>query len=225
MNATTTDEQELGVVPAVARTLKTLVDGTVRLNIDVEPSYRDTAMHLFGEPGVTIAVARLTSEAGQQHLQQQNTVLYSQEAKALRLSSFFRSLDVWRAIGRDAQFLVWLRQQKCAYCHTENDPNNPIEAAHVRRVSEGAGVSIKPEYCAIPLCHVHHALQHTKGESALGGKEWMDKKRIEYVTRWAWEMLRQQLGYKSWSQVPPQELKAWANARNLVSSLPMEYRA
>jgi hypothetical protein len=182
-------------------------------------------MHLFGEPGVTIAVARLTSEASQQHFQQQNTSLYSQEAKVLRLSSFFRSLDVWRAIGSDLQFLAWVRQQKCAYCHTENNPNNPVVAAHVRRVSEGAGIGIKPEYCAIPLCNEHHRLQHAQGESSLGGKEWMDKKRIEHVTCWAWETLKQQLGYESWTQVPPDELKAWAISHNLVGYLPMEYRA
>lgn len=218
------EEQELAVVPAVARTLKTLVDGTVRINIDVEPNYRDTAMYLFGEPGVTIAVARLTQEASQQTLQQQNASPYSLQAKALRLSSFFRAPEVWRAIGNDAQFLAWLRDQKCAYCQAPSTDEKRTQAAHVRRVSEGAGVAIKPEYCAIPLCHDHHSLQHAKGESALGGKEWFDKKRIDYVTRWAWEALKQQLGFESWTQVPPEDLNAWANVHGVAAYLPAEYR-
>lgn len=220
----TVEDNEIAVVPAVARTLKTLVDGTVRINLDVEPIYRDTAMFLFGEPGVTVAVARLTPEAAHQTLQEQNMALYSNEAKALRLSSFFRSPEIWRAIGTDAEFLAWLRQQKCAYCHAEPNEHKPTEAAHVRRVAEGAGVAIKPDYCAIPLCHTHHSLQHAQGESALGGKEWFDKKRVEYVTRWAWELLKQQLGYSSWKQVPPDTLYAWAELKGVLTYLPPEYR-
>ena len=38
------------------------------------------------------------------------------------------------------------------------------------------------------------ALQHQQGESALGGKECFDKRRIENVSRWLWEALKAQLG-------------------------------
>lgn len=220
----TTEEQELVVVPAIARTLKTLVDGTVRIAIDVEPSYRDTAMHLFGEPGITIAVARLTIEASQRSLQQQNTAPYRHEAKVLRLSSFFRSPAVWCAVGTDAQYLAWLREQKCAYCQLVPTFDKRTEAAHVRRAAEGAGIAIKPEYCAIPLCHDHHALQHAKGESALGSREWFDKKRIDYVIRWAWGALKQQLGYESWTQVPTSILYDWVMSNQVAALLSVEYQ-
>lgn len=219
------DYEQPAVIPAVARTLKTLVDGTVRINIDVEPTHRDTAMQLFGEPGVSIAVARLTLEAGQQQLQQQTTALYSQQAKALRLSPFFRTPAVWRAVGKDSNYLTWLRQQKCAYCQLTPTPEKPIEAAHVRRVAEGAGVGIKPPYSAIPLCHEHHALQHTKGESTLGGSAWFDKKRIDYVSRWAWETLKQQLGFTSWTEISPGTLYRWAQQHQVSQYLPQEYQS
>lgn len=62
---TTEEKHDIAVIPAIARTLKTLADGTVRINLDVEPSYRDTAMCLFGEPGVTVAVARLKLDVTQ----------------------------------------------------------------------------------------------------------------------------------------------------------------
>lgn len=218
------ETQDVAIIPAIARTLKTLADGTVRLNIDVEPAYRETAMHLFGEPGTGIAVARLSLEATQSQLRQDTLAPYRQAAKSLRLSAFFRSPEIWRLIGTDTQFLAWLRLQKCAYCQVAPSPEKPTQAAHVRRVAEGAGVAIKPEYCAIPLCHTHHALQHAQGESALGGKEWFDKKRIEFVTQWAWESLKKQLGYTSWSEVPPAELNAWSTANHVHTYLPMEYR-
>jgi hypothetical protein len=222
--STTDERQEVAIIPAIARTLKTLSDGTVRLNIDVEPSYRETAMRLFGEPGTGIAVARLSLDATQRQLRQETIAPYRQAAKSLRLSSFFRMPEVWRLIGTDAEFLAWVRLQKCAYCHAAPNEHKPTEAAHVRRVAEGAGVAIKPEYCAIPLCHNHHALQHAQGESALGGKEWFDKKRIEILTQWAWESLRQQLGYESWAEIPPVTLRMWAVVRSVHTYLPSEYR-
>jgi len=217
------ETQEVAIIPAIAKTLKTLHDGTVRLNIDVEPAYREVAMHLFGEPGTGIAVARLSLEATQQQLREETIAPYRQAAKALKLSAFFRSPEVWRLIGTDAQFLAWVRLQKCAYCQVPSSPEKPVEAAHVRRVAEGAGVALKPDYCAIPLCHTHHALQHAQGESALGGKEWFDKKRIEFVSQWAWESLKQQLGYASWAEVPPVTLRMWAVTRSVHTYLPREY--
>ena len=74
------------------------------------------------------------------------------------------------------------------------------------------------------LMFLHKSLQHQQGESALGGKEWFDKKRIDYVSRWAWETLKNQLGYSSWSETPPEVLNQWATQHNLQHHLPAEYR-
>lgn len=134
--------------------------------------------------------------------------LYGQQAKELRLSSFFRRPEVWRAVGTDQEFLDWLKTQDC--CAAKNYHNGDIVAAHVRRVANGSGTGIKPEYSAIPLCDEHHQLQHQKGESAVAPREWWDKKRIEHLQKWCWETLKTKLGYTSWSDVPPWELLTWA---------------
>lgn len=152
---------------------------------------------------------------------------FGAEAKALRLSSFFRTPAVWKAIGSDSNFLEWLRLQKCAKCghqdYTGTDTGlMRCEAAHVRRVKDGSGTSIKPEYSAIPLCHRHHKLQHDKGESALAID--MDHARLHYVRLWAWESLKQQLGYESWKLVPPIVLKDWAERNNVAQYLPDDYK-
>lgn len=51
-----------------ARKLSTLVDGTVRLVIDIEPKDAIQAMQMFGMPGTTGAAARLTQEAATETL-------------------------------------------------------------------------------------------------------------------------------------------------------------
>lgn len=144
---------------------------------------------------------------------------YGQQAKILRQSSFFRTPEVWAAVGSDEDFLAWVRTQSCAYCNA----TGPSEAAHVRRISSGAGTGIKPTYAAIPLCHKHHAAQHHAGESALGGKDWFDKKRIEYVQQWCWEVLKAQFGYYSWKFIPPHELHEWAIDNGVEEYVPDFY--
>ena len=142
---------------------------------------------------------------------------YGQQAKELRQSSFFRRPEVWRAVGTDKEFLDWLKTQDCA----ANQPHSgDVVPAHVRRVGNGSGTGIKPEYSAIPLCDMHHQWQHREGESAFESREWFDKKRIEYLVKWCWETLKTELSYDSWSNVPPWELLKWAEDHQVSCSGP-----
>lgn len=43
--------------------VKTMADGTLRIQIDVEPRHARDAFLLFGTPGTSVALARLTAEA------------------------------------------------------------------------------------------------------------------------------------------------------------------
>ena len=156
---------------------------------------------------------------------------YGEQARALKLSGFCRSPDVWRALGTDDEFLAWLRTQPCAtpgpapfidppvYC------GGDVVAAHVRRIANGAGMGAKPkDFSAIPLCDNHHRLQHQHGESALGGKEWFDRQRIQHVETWAWHRLRHILGVESLRDASPARVRAWAESKGVGHLLPREYR-
>jgi hypothetical protein len=69
-----------------------------------------------------------------------------------------------------------------------------------------------------------HDVQHQRGETALKPREWFEEKRIEYVHRWCWEALKDELCYASWGYVPPDHLLAWAEKHDLVKYLPGCYR-
>lgn len=60
---------------------------------------------------------------------------------------------------QEKAFIAWLKTLPC--CITGKEPSEP---AHVRRVSQGAGMGRKPRLYAIPLCHEAHAYQHQYGE-------------------------------------------------------------
>ena len=193
----------------------------IRLVIDYEPIHDQVLSRLFGV-GQPAVVAPITPEAAQEDQQTTFTETarpFGDEAKALRLSSFFRIPEVWRAVGDDRDFLAWLETRPCVVCKQEP----PSFAAHVRRVANGAGTGIKPEYSAVALCDPCHKTQHQKGESALADKGQWDRWRIEALVAWGWAALKDGLGYGHWYDVPPAKLYAWAAERNLERYLPVEY--
>ena len=60
---------------------------------------------------------------------------------------------------RNAQHLAYIRQLPCMVCGSR-----PVEAAHVRRGTDG-GTGTKPsDRYSLPLCRPHHDAQHAHGE-------------------------------------------------------------
>jgi hypothetical protein len=95
-------------------------------------------------------------------------------------------LNYARAKGTDEQFREWVqRQPSCVSGHFSEYVNGEGRciAAHVRRAGE-SGTAFKGEYAAVPLTHDEHLLQHQKGESAHGGKEFFDRMRLRYLMLW-----------------------------------------
>lgn len=155
---------------------------------------------------------------------------YSEYAKKLKLSSFFRTPQVWAAIGTDDEFRAWIQRQKSCIIGNYSefvDGEGRCEAAHVRRSSE-SGTGYKAEYACVPLTHEEHQIQHNQGELAclrtIGGgqwlddpeqkaKEWFDKKRIEYVSQWAWESYKAKSGASSMADISPEQHRE--NAQSL----------
>lgn len=139
---------------------------------------------------------------------------------ALHRSGFFNAPQVLQALGSDDDFLAWVRRQPCAKTGTDQE----VEAAHVRRVAQGAGTAVKPAYFAIPLVRELHARQHQSGESAVADPEWFEKQAISHRYQWAHERLRAVFGVDSMSHVAPDRIKGWATERGLARFLPAEFR-
>ena len=200
-------------IQGVRKALKELVDGTLRVQIDIEPRDKAAFHKLFPEIDVPVALAplrlQLTGET------------YGEEARQLVASGFFAMPAVWREIAHDKAYRNWLLDRPCAA--KASNCNGQIVAAHYRKVADGSGTGIKNDYGEIPLCHFHHHLQHQRGYSAVGNEQWWAQQRVKYVTTWARESLKYQLGYESWKQVPPSELWKWAIEHELADFLPKCY--
>jgi len=87
----------------------------------------------------------------------------------------------------DKPYLEWLK--RCPSCLTNDfdaygDGEGVADAAHNRKVEDGAGVGIKPPFSAFPLTRQQHSMTHSKGQSYYD-KQWVwDKRAVEYLEMW-----------------------------------------
>lgn len=214
------------------RSLRTLSDGTVRIQVDIEPNDALAAMQFFGSPNTPIAMACLNAETVAEH-QQVNEIEREagMMANSLHRVGFFKKREVAKVIGPDKDFLVWVRKQPCVLTNATRD----IEAAHVRRVAAGAGTAIKPEYNAIPLHREVHRVQHAQGEVGClekflpdhphGGwteesaRDFFDKQADRLREEWVKSRLYIRFNVKSMKEIDYKEFAQWAADHNLKEHL------
>ena len=210
--------------------MQTLADATPRIVLDCDCSLADLAA-LNLTPGATFALARLTDAAARDDAAQRfaspPAANFGEFAKALYLSSFVRSPDVWRAIGTDEEFRMWLRDQTCAFCKAMP----PNEAAHVRAVANGAGMGIKPEYSSFPCCRECHQKQHNGGYGPLLGiadkyaiADEIGRKRVAFLHAWGWHEMKRQLSVPHMNEADPAAVLLWAQQRGVDHLLPREFK-
>ena len=144
---------------------------------------------------------------------------YGKEAAELYKSGFFFNPHVMEKVGTDAEYLEWLKTQLCCVKDQHHEGDNV--AAHVRRISAGAGTGIKPDYSAVPMCDHHHRLQHQKGESAVGGKDHLDRERARHLSRW---MAKTIFNQESMGHVYPAQVQYWCKKNEITQYLPDAYK-
>lgn len=217
------DDEKAAFLGSTARA-QTMADGSLRITIDLMPNDAVGAFTAFGSPGSPVAVARIQGEVALNETRPKpRKGPYGKFAKSLVASGFFKSPDVWKGIGTDKAFLAWVRQQKSALSGVYGEYIDDVGfcvPAHVRRVDLGSGTAIKPEYAAIPLTDKEHKRAHQHGDSEIGDEDWWRRMRIKYVEKWAYEALKHQMGYDSYTDMPPSRLLEWAEARELTQYLP-----
>ncbi len=137
------------------------------------------------------------------------------EGEHVFLTDFTSVLEL---LGTDTNFLGWLHQEPCCVVGSRHDGD--IVAAHVRRVNKGAGQGIKPKFSAVPMCDGHHRLQHSQGESAVGGREFFDKQAQNYRAKWFFLLLKQKFGVDSLTHLKPQDFLDWLHENEKIKYLP-----
>lgn len=214
----------MSAISGTRRSMKELVDGTIRVQIDIDPAFRDDFFKLFGKIDMPVALAPLVAdfEKHEGDITEPEKPKSGQHIAELYKHGFFYNPKVLAALGPDEQYLEWVKNQPCAFdlglgaCDCDGD----VVAAHVRRIASGSGTGIKPEYSAIPMCNKHHMEQHHYGESHFGGKEVFDTKAGEYKAKWAHMKLRKVFNVEHLRDVSLEDIRAWATEANVYHALP-----
>ncbi len=206
----------------------------LRIDRDLLPIFEGLTHKTQTTKGDSVFISIVPVDTEQQEAQQEAAQKkkikgeYGALAQSLRQSSFFRNPQVWQSIGSDNDYNQWVKRQKSAYSGRFSEYHDNGDRfcvpAHYRKVSEGSGTGIKPDYSTIPLTNDEHQKQHQHGYGVIGDEHWWQVQRINHVQRWCWETLRAQLGYESWSQVPPRVMYRWAESKGLDKYLPYQYR-
>lgn len=140
-------------------------------------------------------------------------------------SGFFNNPALWRWAGTDGDYQNWVRNQPSCVSGKQDWHNGrdgsigKCEYAHVRRVANGAGTGIKPEYSGVPLTHEEHALQHQQGEAALlqaygirfdDAAAWFEKQAVQHRTAWVKSQIYAHFDVGSMKEIEPAEFAEWA---------------
>lgn len=222
---------------------QSLADGTLRLQVDIHQTDTAQALELLCEVGRTVAIAGLTDQLADERSEQERydsvSVTGSERIvedecdnnagklmQQLYRAGWFHAPKVLQALGKDAMFLQWVRgQSTCWACDGRNLDDNPIVAAHYRKVASGAGTGLKPPYSAIPLCKFCHDKQHAHGYGVISPTGWWEEKVAKARQDWGHQRMRDIFRTTSMTAVPAQHVVEWALENELSSLIPSEYLA
>ena len=216
---------------------QSLADGTLRLQVDIHQTDTAQALELLCEVGRTVAIAALQDAEPEIEWNKEELAYVDNECdnsagklmQALYRGGWFHAPKVLEALGKDAEFLQWVRKQDVCWCCNHipgDDLNQPaIQAAHYRKVASGAGTAVKPPYSAIPLCSRCHGRQHQHGYSVLGTTDWWEEKVAKARQKWGHERMRGLFRTESMTAVPAQHVVEWALENELQALIPSEYLA
>lgn len=195
---------------------QTMADGTLRIVIDLREDESVNFHRIFPTVNCAVAIARLGTPDGKPVGQ------WGDKAKILRASKFTTHPEVWRACGTDAQFLAWVRTQKCV-ARSDLPHSDVSHAAHVWRLEFGFGKGLKGEYAAVKMCSTHHQQQHSQGETAVGGRAYLEGKLHDTRTEWVWHAIKRDLRVESMRDADPADVYEWARERGVEGFLPRDY--
>lgn len=220
----------MAAIQATVSKFMSLADGTLRLQVDVHQTDTAAALSLLCEVGRTVALAALDAAPeeelpeGPQYAESECDNNAGKLMQKLYQAGWFHAPKVLEALGKDAMFLQWVRgQPTCWRCDAPGLEDNPIVAAHYRKVADGAGTGIKPPYSAISLCKNCHDEQHQHGYSNLAPEHWWAEKVAKARQEWGHERMRTIFSTTSMTAVPAKWVVEWALEHELNSLIPQEY--
>ncbi|WP_292992566.1 hypothetical protein [Nitrosomonas sp.] len=162
-------QNEAIAVSGTRRSMKELVDGTIRVQIDIDPVYRELFFKLFGQIDMPVAIAPMVINSPilspvheEQRKPDKKEANYL--AQSMHRDGYFRNPKLWDAMeekGLYTQEMHKVYVQSLPCCGIKFAPHiKPCDGdvvMHHVKTSANSGVRIKPlHWYGVPLCCKHH---------------------------------------------------------------------
>ncbi|MBY0475435.1 MAG: hypothetical protein K2Q13_10315 [Nitrosomonas sp.] len=161
----TQQPQDASAVSGTRRSMKELVDGTIRVQIDIDPMYREEFFRLFGQIDMPVAIApiRVNRYPEVREAESGSTKTPNRLAQAMHLDGYFRNSKLWTGM-EIAEFYTQNDHKRyvetlpcCGTKFAKHIECNGDVVGHHVKTSANSGVGIKPlHWYLVPLCHNHH---------------------------------------------------------------------
>ncbi len=180
-------------VSGTRRSMKELVDGTIRVQIDIDPPQRADFLRLFPSIDMPVALAPLVPEASIEKPSPEaaeNDVHQPNElARKLMANGYFRASRLWEAmeaagIYTQAMHKVWIEAQPCLFANQHTENHGPCSgdvvlhhcsSAAIQAAGKGPNPRKPPSWYGVPLCAIGH---HQNWAHASHGASRDDKKML-----------------------------------------------
>lgn len=220
----------------VRRTAKELVDGTIRVNIDIEPANRRAFYDLLGEIDMPVALAPLDPTA----LKPRATKLDNEPelrpvaslAQRMHVTGYFRNPNLWRALHISGiytlqQHKAFVESMTCLVRGALNMPcHGDVCLHHCTSAAIAAAGDLQPEnprkiphWYGVPLCMNHHRHWLHQGGATREDKEELLVKAVALMAGQAKAAIKSYIGIESLSEITEEMLRAFEEEIGLEETL------
>lgn len=208
-------DEEPTAVSGTRRRVKELVDGTLRVEIDIDPMQKRAFLKLLPEIDMPIAIAPLAT--------QRQAVTQKEESVAHRLHriGYFRNPRLWERmeahhIYTQAAHVMWIRTQPCAaralpsatICAGDIVGHHVTGAALPVQGTGGRNPRKPLDWFLVPLCDKHHQTW-AHGTAERGEKEGLRDLAVATTAEQIRAAMKRHLGLDSLSELTADHLTAF----------------
>jgi len=168
------NQNEAIAVSGTRRSMKELVDGTIRVQIDIDPMYRELFFRLFGQIDMPVAIAPMVinspiqSPLHEELRESEKTLNYL--AQSMHKDGYFRNPKLWAAMEEKGIYSQQMHKEYvqslpcCGIKFARHIECHGDVVMHHVKTSANSGVGIKPlHWYGVPLCATGHHMTWAHG--------------------------------------------------------------
>ena len=218
-----TDERPLAIA-GTRRTVRELSDGTIRLQIDIEPRHRRDFFDLLGEIDMPVAIAPLDPSKMRPRVSQQDNPLergFRSLAQRMHINGYFNNPKFWRAMHVSGIYTLathkaWVESQPCVMQGVGACSGDIVLHHCTSAAIPAAGAELQPDHpnkvphwYGVPVCHEHHRNWIHQGGATREDKEHLLHYAVQLIGEQTKAAMKKHIGITTLADLDEDTLRAF----------------